>query len=76
MASFKRLAEVFRRLHWSVQLVLGLSFLVAVAGVVILCIVVAINPLSVGSVIALITTIAYLLGRDRSLPPPPPLSSL
>ena len=68
MPSFKRLSEAFEGLHWSVQLVLCVSLLVAVAGIVILCIVVAINPLSAGSVIALITTIAttiaFVLGRS------------
>ena len=73
MPSFKRLTEAFEGLHWSVQLVLCVSLLVAVAGIVILCIVVAINPLSAGSVIALITTIAFVLGR--SVPPSPPPSA-
>ncbi len=70
-----RIIEAFRRSHRSVQIVSGLCLLAMIVGLFALFILVAVNPLALGSVVTLITTItgivASLLRKGPPLPPAP-----
>jgi len=70
MPSFKQLCEWFRRLTPLAQIILSVCVLIVAAGIVTLFILVAINPLSLGSVVALITTVVNIM-RGRGNPPRP-----
>jgi len=68
-SSNKRLLEKFLSLHPAVQFMWGVCVLALVAGVVVVFVVVGLNPVSVGSITSLATTVV-LLFRGGGGPPP------
>lgn len=66
--SSKHLLEKFLSLHPAVQFMWGVCVLALVAGVVVVFVVVGLNPVSVGSITSLVTTIV-LLFRGGGQPP-------
>jgi hypothetical protein len=68
----KPLIDGFLKLHRSVQLLLATCLLIAVVGVFALLILVAINPLSLGSIITLITTVTGIITIVLGKNPTPP----
>jgi hypothetical protein len=77
--SLKHLIETLQRSPQSLQLVLGLCLLVALSGLIALFILVAIDPIALGGIAGLITTltgtITFLRRKGSGSPPPPAIES-